>query len=192
MRFRCASTLCKRSRRDKSSAVSCLLRGPYVCVCAALAASRGSRWASTNAARAGDWLLAWSSASRESRRKSVFASSAASAACVCSVEARSGAGDERYEKGVRGRSWTGLWDCGGLIYMARVSVGPSCIVLRGQDQGVYRWRSHGGCIYWRHGARLLHLAIAECGGHRRMRWKFHESARLTARRIIRRSLEHFL
>jgi hypothetical protein len=41
----------------------------------------------------------------------VFASSAVSTDWVCKVEARSGAGEERYEKGVRGRSKVGLGAC---------------------------------------------------------------------------------
>jgi len=47
-----------------------------------------------------------------------FASSVASTSWVCSVEARSGAGDERYEKGVRERSKAGSCACAcrGLLY----------------------------------------------------------------------------
>lgn len=45
-----------------------------------------------------------------------FASSVVSTDWVCSVEARSGAGDERYEKGVRECSKAGSCACRGLLY----------------------------------------------------------------------------
>ena len=54
----------------------------------------------------------------------MFASSAASTAWVCKVEARSGAGEERYEKGVRGRSKVGLGARRGLRLL--------CALLHGQ------------------------------------------------------------
>ena len=45
-----------------------------------------------------------------------FASSVAARDWACSVEARSGAGDERYEKGVRERVKAGSCACRGLLY----------------------------------------------------------------------------
>lgn len=47
----------------------------------------------------------------------MFASSAASTDWVCKVEARSGTGEERYEKGVRGRSNVGLGARCGLRFL---------------------------------------------------------------------------
>ena len=54
----------------------------------------------------------------------MFASSAASTDWVCKVEARSGAGEERYEKGVRGRSNVGLG--------ARCGLRLLCALVHGQ------------------------------------------------------------
>jgi hypothetical protein len=46
-----------------------------------------------------------------------FVSSVVSTDRVCNVEARSGTGDERYEKGVRERSKAGSCACRGLLYL---------------------------------------------------------------------------
>ena len=59
--------------------------------------------------------LAWSSVSSEFRRKLTFASSAVSEEVVWRVLARSGAGEERYDRGVSGRFWVGVCGLLGLL-----------------------------------------------------------------------------
>lgn len=131
----------------------------------AYSALRGSRWASTRARLLGHEVRSagrLSSRSMLSRRKAMFASSACSSACeVYSVEARSGAGEERYDSGVRGRVVVVVGVCGrdGLL-CRRSQTGQqrSCYLRsvrlrqgkpyrrcgRGDGRGVYR--RHRGCV----------------------------------------------
>ena len=62
----------------------------------------------------------------------MFASSAASTAWVCKVEARSGAGEERYEKGVRGRSNVGLGARCGLRLLCALVHGQLIVSAQGR------------------------------------------------------------
>jgi len=65
----------------------------------------------------------------------VFASSAASTDWVCKVEARSGAGEERYEKGVSGRSKVGLGARCGLPLLCGQYHGQLIAYAQGRIEG---------------------------------------------------------